>query len=871
MSALIKYFLLINIVIQTSQKWLPEVTGYNKNDENNGYAGIFGKPIIGLRVSGEKEYRVHIKDGDWLPAVTGNDINDSINGYAGKGKDIDAISIKGGNKYTVHILGEGWLPHVSGYNIKDGKKGYAGNIGFSIDALMIHKRAYAVSIKDDINLDEDNENGLSYNPNDLNFTTLIVDYANTCPDNTYSFYLNHSCLKTCPKNYGMDKKLKKCVLTYFDISTTKYEFQYNIINNITQFINQSKIINGSDFTAVISYSDDMNPKEQIENGKSAIDLGKCTQSIKSYYNISNNEKLIIVNMEEKYNKSRENKNDENSPLDFGKNMQIEVYDIFGNQLDLSVCEEEIKVLKYIGDVEELDIQSAKSLFKQGIDSFNRNDRFFNDICHSYKIAKKDIILKDRVSDIYKNVIMCQEGCIYKDINYDLMIANCICNSTMLQKGIDDKTNFYNNKNEVVEKVDLNWIKKILKTSLEQINFNVISCTNLVFDKKILLRNIGFYCMSIMFIMQLIFLFIYEITKLKSLKNFLLLFSNKNFNMNPPKNNFNIEINSKIKNKNNCRSMSKVHFIENEKNYQNNFESKKIDKKIFIKTNIHEHANSQLSEENNNNIILNNYNGNKYEFTKNKIHSKKKKNKKLKKNKSRIHLNFNETNIEKNKSKINKDILVISKFNEYLQELNYEEVIIYDKKTFMSMYFSFLKSSQIIFSTFFTKNYIDLLVIKLSFFIFTFQISFFLNGLFYTEDYISEAYHNNGVLNVISGLPKSIYSFLVTLLTTNLLRMLSSSKSELMNLIIKPKNIQNYINLINILLLKLSKKLIVYFILIVILGLFFLNYITAFCAVYYNSQKYWLVGCIQSFALDSLAVLLLTYLLQFLGIYLLKEE
>ena len=121
-------------------------------------------------------------------------------------------------------------------------------------------------------------------------------------------------------------------------------------------------------------------------------------------------------------------------------------------------------------------------------------------------------------------------------------------------------------------------------------------------------------------------------------------------------------------------------------------------------------------------------------------------------------------------------------------MNYEEVIIYDKKTFMSMYFSFLKSSQIIFSTFFTKNYIDLLVIKLSFFIFTFQISFFLNALFYTEDYISEAYHNNGVLNVISGLPKSIYSFLVTLLTTNLLRMLSSSKSELMNLIIKPKKI-----------------------------------------------------------------------------------
>ena len=40
----------------------------------------------------------------------------------------------------------------------------------------------------------------------------------------------------------------------------------------------------------------MNPEEQINNGKSAIDLGNCTQAIKSHYNISDDEKLIIVNM-----------------------------------------------------------------------------------------------------------------------------------------------------------------------------------------------------------------------------------------------------------------------------------------------------------------------------------------------------------------------------------------------------------------------------------------------------------------------------------------------------------------------------------------------------------------------------------------------
>ena len=91
----------------------------------------------------------------------------------------------------------------------------------------------------------------------------------------------------------------------------------------------------------------------------------------------------------------------------------------------------------------------------------------------------------------------------------------------------------------------------------------------------------------------------------------------------------------------------------------------------------------------------------------------------------------------------------------------------------------------------------------------------------------------------------------TLIISNLLKMLSNSKSELMRIIFEQRNAQNYIELINIKLLKLRKKLLVYFILIFLLGLFFLYYTTAFCAVYCNSQKFWLVGCIESFAIDSL--------------------
>ena len=184
-------------------------------------------------------------------------------------------------------------------------------------------------------------------------------------------------------------------------------------------------------------------------------------------------------------------------------------------------------------------------------------------------------------------------------------------------------------------------------------------------------------------------------------------------------------------------------------------------------------------------------------------------------------------------------------------MDYEEAIIYDKRSYIKMYFSFLVDSQIILGTFFTPNDLHLFVIKLSFLVCTFQISFFLNALFYTDDYISDAYHNEGILDFISGLPKSIYSFIATFITTHLLQMLSNSRSELLKIIKEKHKNKNYLELINIKLKKLRTKLIFYFIVVFLLGSFFLYYVASFCAVYRFSQKYWFLGCLESFGMDSL--------------------
>ena len=205
---------------------------------------------------------------------------------------------------------------------------------------------------------------------------------------------------------------------------------------------------------------------------------------------------------------------------------------------------------------------------------------------------------------------------------------------------------------------------------------------------------------------------------------------------------------------------------------------------------------------------------------------------------------------KNKSIQNNFSKVKLSINDELKEMDFEEAILYDKRSYIKIYWSTLIDSQIILGTFCTDNNLDLLIIKTSFLIYFFEISFFLNALFYTDDYISDAYYNNGVLDFVSGLPKSIYSVIATLILGNLLKILSNNKSEFMQLIKENSKNEDYIKLMDNILVKLRNKLIVYFILVLILGFFFLYYVSSFCAVYRYSQKYWILGCLESFAIDS---------------------
>ncbi len=80
-------------------RWLGEITDREKDKSGDDFAGILGNPIDRIMVRASKgTARVRVRllgDNDFLPWVTGYNKNDDENGYAGiKGRKIDAIQVE---------------------------------------------------------------------------------------------------------------------------------------------------------------------------------------------------------------------------------------------------------------------------------------------------------------------------------------------------------------------------------------------------------------------------------------------------------------------------------------------------------------------------------------------------------------------------------------------------------------------------------------------------------------------------------------------------------------------------------------------------------------------------------------------------------
>ena len=91
-----------------------------------------------------------------------------------------------------------------------------------------------------------------------------------------------------------------------------------------------------------------------------------------------------------------NNNNDNSLVN---KVEYQVYDDNKTLLDLSICKDIDIEISYAMKDNSLDMNSISEFKDRGIDIFNIDDSFFNDICHPYSDSNNDIVLEDRIKDI----------------------------------------------------------------------------------------------------------------------------------------------------------------------------------------------------------------------------------------------------------------------------------------------------------------------------------------------------------------------------------------------------------------------------------------------------------------------------------------
>ena len=259
-----------------------------------------------------------------------------------------------------------------------------------------------------------------------------------------------------------------------------------------------------------------------------------------------------------------------------------------------------------------------------------------------------------------------------------------------------------------------------------------------------------------------------------------------------------------------------------------------------------------------------------------IQEGKHKRKSLKKRSTKISLNNQYTN------EITSDYLheneIIKKFvEEYLEtspdEMEYDDAIKKDDRTFCQYFGENLKEKQIIANTFIAYDPIKPRVIKIILFNLNLVLYFVINGLFISESYIIELYNlGEKEENFFSFLPRSIERLFYTTIVSLIIGYVTSFffleeekikgifKRDLENKTILKQNINELIN-------TLKKRYISFIIFVFVILIISLYYLLCFNYVYPKTQIEWIkssIAIIIIIQLLSVLQILLEAILRFLS-------
>ena len=204
----------------------------------------------------------------------------------------------------------------------------------------------------------------------------------------------------------------------------------------------------------------------------------------------------------------------------------------------------------------------------------------------------------------------------------------------------------------------------------------------------------------------------------------------------------------------------------------------------------------------------------------------------------------------------------------LNNLIYEKALELDKRTFGQIYSSKLAKKHLILYTFFSCQDYNLIYIKIARFSFLICTSMALNVLFFFDSSMHKIYLDFGKYKIISQIPQMLYSSIVSLIIEILIGFLSFTDIYIYQI----RQLKKYkLKEINKIIKAIKAKLIIFFIVTFIFFAFYWYLISAFCAVYNNTQIIYIKDFISSFCLGLIYPFVIQLCLAFLRIFSLREK
>ena len=741
-------------------------------------------------------------------------------------------------------------------------------------------------------------------PEDLNSNSNNIE-ENVDLLNCLAVYRNR-CYPKCPEGTCLtqsDINLKTCV----DKEPEMVVIQGICIENLSDIINDSKdnknainsVSNLKD-TSISGYFINKNVYESSQDSNyTLLYLNECEDLLKNEYKLADDAELFILQIESK-NKI---KNSAINSYNYGIFLEN------GTQLNMSKCDGiKITISSPIVDTKSAHLDQALYFSELNYDIYNLSSEFYTDTCAPASLDGNDITLTDRKNDIYpSNISICNDSCDYSSVNLTSKRFICECDSTSNDDKVNEETeeddtsyldyflslinykiitcfNLIMDINNFKYNMGLYFGTGTLVICSVQIFIFVTAGVNLM--RKKILEGIPTKQKIAKRIKES------EEIRKKALED--IEKNNKNIIGQPPKkNNINNKNNGnkkknqnkKDKDENNDKRGKRTKRLSiNKKDEENETQStirfKVRSKESYSSLNVEDNTKNKKKSK----FVINNFiekgkgnrrtsvdlNGarrasvNVNRGRKSSIDSK------LElgyKNKSRTKRNslgnftvLTMDNVYKKEQKIVDHHYghLILNYNDddvdqkQLNEIPYSQAMRIDNRNFFKIFGTVIANKIEIINIFYYRDENVHLSLSLSIYIFSLLLDLTLNCFLYTDDVVSEKYHNNGELEFFTSLSLSFMSNIFSGIIVYIIAKLTQY-SEFLELI-KKDVVDKGHYLMNIIRFKrITKfKMISFFVIQIVFIILMVYYLTIFCIVYHKTQASILVNYLYG-VLESLAI------------------